>query len=198
MGAEESLAPIARRAAIATMPRLMKSPLILALFSTVLATSCTKEAGAAPATPAAPAAAHTPPATPPAAKTPAAPVAAPTAAPAVQPAVTPVAAPAELKVPALADLGAFLGNIKDGASATAAKAPLEALLKQLQTTKDAAAPAAGGAADALGGLTKAAAGIASKLGVSEDVVKQIGALLEKPEVKAAIGTTLEKLQGLLK
>lgn len=176
---------------------LMKSPLILALFSTVLAISCSKSADASPAkTPPAPADA---PATPPAAaKTPA-------TSPAAASSRTPTAPAAALKVPTVAELGSFLGNIKDGASATAAKEPLEALVKQLQTTKDAAAPAAGdtsGASGALGGLGKAVSGAvggaAAKLGISEDVQKQISALLEKPEVKAAIGTTLEKLMNLVK
>lgn len=186
----------------------MKSILTVALFSTLFATACSKE----PATP-------TPPANPPANAPANAPAkdlgnvpAAPNQTPPVvqappvaekeivtEPATPTPAAP--VAVPSLADLPKLLASIKDGASANAAKAPLEALVSKLQTAKDsaAAAPASGGTASgALSGLTKIASDAAGKLGISEDVQKQIGALLEKPEVKAAIGATLEKLKGLAK
>jgi hypothetical protein len=97
----------------------------------------------------------------------------------------------------VAELGSFLAKIKDGPTATAAKEPLDALVKQLQTAKDAATTASGSSGGTLGGLATAAAGAAAKLGISEDVVKQIGTLLEKPEVKAALGATLEKLKSLV-
>ncbi|MEO6596835.1 MAG: hypothetical protein ABIP94_18990 [Planctomycetota bacterium] len=153
------------------------------LSTALLATACTKKTDtpvpAAPATP--------PAATQPKPAAPAAP------AHAVDKAATPEARAA---APSVADLGKLLSGIKDEATAKAAKTPLDAIVQQLQTTKNAAAPAA--KPDALGGLGKMAGDAATKLGVSADTVKQIGTLLNNPSVKAVIGPTLEKLQSLLK
>lgn len=102
-----------------------------------------------------------------------------------------------LAMPSLTNLGEFLATIKDGPTATAAKAPLEAFVKQLETTKAAAAPTPA-KPDALGGLTGKIADVAAKIGISPEITKQIGALLENPSVKAVIGDALTKLQGLAK
>ena len=90
----------------------------------------------------------------------------------------------------------MLAGIKDTATATAAKAPLEAIVLQLQTAKN-AAPAAT-TTDALGGIGKLVGDAAAKMGVSPEIMKQITGLMDNASVKAAIGPTLEKLQGLLK
>jgi hypothetical protein len=191
------------------MAARMKPILTVALFSTLFATACSKEPATPtpPANPPANAPANTPakdlgnvPAapnqTPPVAQAPAVPEKPVTNEAPVAPTPTPAA---PVAAPSLADLPKLLASIKDGASANAAKAPLEALVSKLQTAKDSAAPASGGnATGALSGLSKIASDAAGKLGISEDVQKQIGALLEKPEVKAALGATLEKLKGLLK
>ena len=158
------------------------------LFSTfLLVTACTKTTEVlvpAPATPPV-----TAPAQPAQQPQPAAP--APAAA-----APAPDKAPAPVAAPSVADLGKLLGGIKDGATAEAAKAQLDALVNQLQTTKN--ATPANAATEGLGSLGKLAGDAATKLGVSADTVKQITTLLGNPAVKSAIGPTLEKLQGLLK
>ncbi|HEX5054013.1 MAG TPA: hypothetical protein VFZ65_19700 [Planctomycetota bacterium] len=153
------------------------------LLSTALLTAaCTRETTTlVPDTPAKPAASQ-----PPKTETPAAPV--------VSKAPDPAAAPAA-PAPSVADLGKLLGGIKDGETAKAAKGQLDAIAQQLQTTKNAVPAAA--SPSALGDLGKMAGDAAAKLGVSPDVIKQIAALLADPSVKAAIGPTLEKLQGLL-
>jgi hypothetical protein len=146
-------------------------------------------------------AANTP--TPPAAATPPAADAPATPAPKVSNHVpqaptdaTQPAAPAA--APTLADLPGLLAGIKDGATATAAKGKLDALVTMLEQkklateAKDAKAPAATGL-----DLGKLAGSAMEKLGVSAETTKQITDLLAKPEVKAAIGTSLEKLKGLL-
>lgn len=155
------------------------------LSTALLATACTKKAE--PVTPAPLPAAGQP-----------APAVQPTPAPA---AVAPAAAPAapagdKTVAPSVADLGKLLGGIKDAATAEAAKAPLDAIVQQLQTTKSVAPGAV--TPDSLGGLGKLAGDAAAKLGVSADTMKQITTLLDNPSVKAVIGPTLEKLQGLLK
>ncbi len=127
----------------------------------------------------------------------------PAQTPAQTPTQTPTQTPAqpaaanapEASAPALADLGKILGAIKDGTTAAAAKPSLDALVQQLEAAKT---KAAANATDALGGLGKVAADAAAKLGVGPEVVQQITALLDLPAVKAAIGPTLEKLQGLIK
>lgn len=103
------------------------------------------------------------------------------------------AAPAA--TPAIADLPKVLAGIKDAASAEAAKGPLEGIVQQLEAAKSkaAAAPAAAGT-----DLGKLAGETATKLGISPDTVAQVTALLANPAIKAVIGPTLEKLQGLLK
>ena len=166
--------------------RPMKPILLAVLFSTVvLTTGCKK--GSETVAPA-------PGATPPAVgqQQPAAPK---TETPAVK-----APAPAAAATPAIADLPKVLAGIKDAATAEAAKAPLDAIVQQLQTAKAAAPAAAAPAAgtEALGGLSKMATDAAAKLGVSADTVAQITTLLANPAIKAVIGPTLEKLQGLLK
>ncbi len=178
----------------------MKTPFCsLILFSTLFVPSCTKETPATPGTPPA----NVKPAEPtPAAKMPAeAPATTPTPTPApvvaAKPAEpTPPAAATPVAVPTLAELPKLLAGITNSATATSAKAPLEALVQQLQTQKAAAAPAA--KTDTLGGLGKLATEAAAKVGLSPELTKQIGTLLENPEVKAVLGQTLEKLQGLMK
>lgn len=152
----------------------------LLLSTALLATACTKETKAAP---------NTPPATPPAAGQP---------QPAAPNAGAPVVnkAPEAAAAPSVADLGKVLAGIKDGPTAEAAKAPLAAIVQQLEAAKKAAPAAAG--TEALSGLGKLAGDAAAKLGVSAETTKQITALLDNPSVKAVIGPTLEKLQGLLK
>jgi hypothetical protein len=138
--------------------------------------------------------------TPPAAKTPPAgaqpkPEAAVAPAPVAAPAPAPAPKSAAVAAPALADLGKVLGSIKDAPTAEAAKGPLDALVLQLQTAK-ASVPA--GTKDALGGISKLASDAAAKAGVSPEVMTQLASLLDNPTIKAVIGPTLEKLQGLLK
>ena len=174
----------------------MKCTLHLVLSSALLITACTHEAR--PATP-------TNPETPPTQEQPksqGATVPTPTPTPTPAPsASTPAAhapAPAanqpSVAAPAITDLGKILATIKDGPTAEAAKGKLDALVQQLQTAKAAVPPVA---KDSLGGLGKLATDAAAKTGVGTEVVRQITALLEIPAVKAAIGPTLEKLQGLL-
>ncbi len=152
------------------------------LCAGLLAVACTKETPAPTPT--------TPP-------QPAAPAAAPDQPPKAMTVETAQPKPAAA-APTIADLPKVLGTIVDGNTATAAKGQLEAITQQLQTAKAAApASATGAAKDALGGLGKLAGQAAAKLGVSADTVKQVATLLENPAIKAAIGPTLEKLQGLL-
>lgn len=145
------------------------------------------------------------PTTPPANQPVAVPTPAPVAAPAplpdasgnpvAAPKVTPAANPLPAVPTPIADLGKVLGNIKDGATAAAAKGGLDALVQQLSAAKTAAT---GGAEGGLGGLSKLATGAAAKAGLSPDVMATIQSLLDNPTIKAVIGPTLEKLQGLLK
>jgi hypothetical protein len=159
----------------------MKLTLHLVLSSALLLTACSRE----------PESNNPAPTTPPTQEQPKpdAPKVPPASAPTPAENTTPVAPPA------IADLGKILGTIKDGPTAEAAKPKLDALVHQLQTAK-AAVPAA--AKDSLGGLGKLATDAAAKIGVGPEVMSQITALLQNPSVKAAIGPTLEKLQGLLK
>jgi hypothetical protein len=69
-------------------------------------------------------------------------------------------------------------------------------VQKLQGAKTALQGAGG--TDAQGVLGKLAGGAAAKLGVSPETMKQISTLLDNPSIKAVIGPTLEKLQGLLK
>jgi hypothetical protein len=158
--------------AIGDAPAMKHSTSACLFTAFLLAAACTKESAAAtPGT-----------ATP---QTPSAPAAA-------QPAAQPAAPTATASV---ADLPKVLAGIKDAATAEAAKAPLDAILQQLQAAKSAA-----GTAPAVTGtdLGKLAGDAATKLGASPEIVAQLGALLENPAIKAVIGPTLEKLQGLLK
>jgi hypothetical protein len=160
----------------------MKSIASLVLFSALsLAASCSKESQAAgPGTgPAAPAAGA------PKAETPAVPKTDAAKPAAQQPAAT----------AAVADLPKILAGIKDAETAKSSKGALDTIVTQLEAAKAAApAPAAGGAVD----LGKIAGDTATKLGVSPETVEQVKKLLADPAIKAVIGPTLEKLQGLLK
>ncbi len=117
-------------------------------------------------------------------------------APKPQVKAAPESKPAPAATTSVADLPKVLAGIKDAPTAEAAKAPLDSIVQQLQTAKNAAPAAA--SKDAFGGLGKLAGDAAAKLGVSADTVATVGTLLANPTVKAVIGPTLEKLQGLLK
>jgi hypothetical protein len=84
----------------------------------------------------------------------------------------------------LADLGGKLATIRDGATATKAKAELAALAQSLQTQLG-----------SLGGAAKVAAGGAEQ--AMRTIADQLTKLASNPEVQKAIGPVLEQLRGLV-
>ena len=101
------------------------------------------------------------------------------------------------------DLVKLLGGVTDGASAEAAKGPLETgigALKKALAGADAKAKldgAAGGNTDTAGTAKKMASDVLAKFGLGAGTVDSIAKLLDNPAVKSAIGPMLEQLQGMI-
>lgn len=103
------------------------------------------------------------------------------------------------------DLGSMLGGVTDQASAEAAKNPLTDAVGKLQAALDGAkaktnlesTAGATGATGAAGGTSNWSNDVLAKFGIGSGTVDQIRSLLANEQVKAVLGPTLEKLQGLL-
>lgn len=109
------------------------------------------------------------------------------------------AAAGKAEMPAV-DLGSLLGGVTDQASAESAKQPLGDAVGKLETALegqkakanlDAATSAAGGTSSSW------STDVLGKFGLGSGTADQIRALLANEQVKAVLGPTLEKLQGLL-
>ena len=96
------------------------------------------------------------------------------------------------------DIDQILAGITDGASAQAAKGPLDGAVAQLQQALAGAQGEAEGATASGGGMAnQAVAGVMAQFGISAETTAMITDLLAQPAVKEVLGATLTQLQGLI-
>ena len=92
------------------------------------------------------------------------------------------------------DIGKLLGGIKDGATANAAKGPLEGAIAQLKNALSGANANAGGSADM---AKKLAGDVMAKFGLGAGTLGTITSLMSNDAIKGAIGPMLAQLKSLI-
>jgi hypothetical protein len=92
------------------------------------------------------------------------------------------------------DIGKLLGGITDGATANAAKGPLEGAIAQLKNALSGATANAGGSADM---AKKMAGDVLAKFGIGAGTLGTITNLMNNEAIKGAIGPMLAQLKSLI-